>query len=37
MLQCVGGRAEIRMARLVLTASGGPFRAWRDDRIAAAR
>jgi len=35
VLQCVTGR-ESGMARLILTASGGPFRAWAAERIARA-
>jgi 1-deoxy-D-xylulose-5-phosphate reductoisomerase len=35
VLQCVAGR-EAAMRRLILTASGGPFRAWGPDRVAAA-
>jgi len=35
VLQCVAGR-EAAMRRLILTASGGPFRAWAPDRVAAA-
>ncbi len=35
MLQCVAGREDV-LARLILTASGGPFRCWEPDRIAAA-
>jgi 1-deoxy-D-xylulose-5-phosphate reductoisomerase len=35
VLQCITGR-EAGAARLILTASGGPFRCWDPDRIAAA-
>ncbi len=35
VLQCITGR-ETGIARLILTASGGPFRCWDADRIAAA-
>ena len=35
VLQCISGR-EAGVARLILTASGGPFRCWDPDRIAAA-
>ncbi len=35
VLQCVTGR-EAGLARLILTASGGPFRAWEAERIAQA-
>jgi 1-deoxy-D-xylulose-5-phosphate reductoisomerase len=35
VLQCLAGRAD-RPRRIVLTASGGPFRDWDADRIAAA-
>jgi 1-deoxy-D-xylulose-5-phosphate reductoisomerase len=35
VLQCVAGR-EHALARLILTASGGPFREWAPERIAAA-
>jgi 1-deoxy-D-xylulose-5-phosphate reductoisomerase len=36
VLQCLGGRRADEVARLVLTASGGPFRTWSADRIAVA-
>src|SRR6266550_1660375 len=36
VLQCVTGRAPAELARLILTASGGPFRTWPRERIAAA-
>ncbi len=35
VLQCVAGR-ETSLRRLILTASGGPFRAWPPERIAGA-
>ncbi|MEO8140890.1 MAG: 1-deoxy-D-xylulose-5-phosphate reductoisomerase, partial [Gemmatimonadota bacterium] len=35
VLQCLAGR-ETALARLILTASGGPFREWPEARIAAA-
>ena len=36
VLQCLGGRQATEVARLVLTASGGPFRTWDASRIAEA-
>ncbi len=36
ILQCLAGREPHEVRRLVLTASGGPFRTWSADRIAAA-
>src|SRR6266700_3258604 len=36
VLQCVAGRRPTELARLILTASGGPFRTWAPERIAAA-
>jgi 1-deoxy-D-xylulose-5-phosphate reductoisomerase len=33
VLQCVAGRPPAEVRRLILTASGGPFRAWPSDRI----
>ena len=36
ILQCVTGRRSADVTRLVLTASGGPFRDWPADRIAGA-
>ncbi len=36
ILQCVAGRFDVAVRRVVLTASGGPFRAWEPDRVAAA-
>lgn len=36
ILQCLAGHATSEVRRLVLTASGGPFRTWSRERIAAA-
>ncbi|HET9453843.1 MAG TPA: 1-deoxy-D-xylulose-5-phosphate reductoisomerase [Gemmatimonadaceae bacterium] len=36
ILQCISGRARAEVRRVVLTASGGPFREWPKDRIEAA-
>ncbi|MBA3670716.1 MAG: 1-deoxy-D-xylulose-5-phosphate reductoisomerase [Gemmatimonadaceae bacterium] len=36
ILQCIAGRPADEVRRLVLTASGGPFRRWPRERIAAA-
>lgn len=36
ILQCIAGRPETEVRRLVLTASGGPFRDWSVERIEAA-
>ncbi len=36
ILQCIAGRPGQEVRRLVLTASGGPFRTWSDERLAAA-
>jgi len=36
ILQCMAGRPETEVRRLVLTASGGPFRDWPAERIEAA-
>jgi 1-deoxy-D-xylulose-5-phosphate reductoisomerase len=33
ILQCIAGRPETEVRRLVLTASGGPFRDWPSERI----
>ena len=33
ILQCIAGRPASEVRRLVLTASGGPFRSWSRDRI----
>lgn len=34
ILQCIGARPRSEVRRLVLTASGGPFRGWQPERIA---
>src|SRR5467141_4010595 len=34
VLQCVTGRRPSELARLILTASGGPFRTWMPERVA---
>jgi len=36
VLQCLAGKSMQDVSRLVLTASGGPFRTWEPDRIARA-
>jgi len=36
ILQCITGRARSEVRRVVLTASGGPFRGWSRERLAAA-
>ncbi len=36
ILQCITGRARSEVRRVVLTASGGPFRGWSEERLAAA-
>jgi 1-deoxy-D-xylulose-5-phosphate reductoisomerase len=36
VLQCLAGRSASEVSRLVLTASGGPFRTWEPERIARA-
>ncbi len=36
MLQCITGRRTGELARLILTASGGPFRTWSSERVAGA-
>lgn len=36
ILQCIGARPATEVRRLILTASGGPFRSWDRDRIARA-
>lgn len=36
ILQCMAGRRREDIRRLVITASGGPFRSWTSERIAAA-
>jgi 1-deoxy-D-xylulose-5-phosphate reductoisomerase len=36
VLQCLAGRRPTELARLILTASGGPFRTWEPERVAKA-
>jgi len=36
VLQCVAGRRPTELARLILTASGGPFRTWSPERVSRA-
>ena len=36
VLQCVTGRRPTELARLILTASGGPFRTWGPERVSQA-
>src|SRR5207247_11117273 len=36
VLQCITGRRPGALARLILTASGGPFRTWAPERVAQA-
>ena len=36
VLQCVAGRRPTELARLILTASGGPFRTWDRERVSRA-
>jgi 1-deoxy-D-xylulose-5-phosphate reductoisomerase len=36
VLQCITGRRPTELARLILTASGGPFRTWSAERVASA-
>jgi 1-deoxy-D-xylulose-5-phosphate reductoisomerase len=36
VLQCLAGRRPAELARLILTASGGPFRTWEPERVARA-
>jgi 1-deoxy-D-xylulose-5-phosphate reductoisomerase len=36
ILQCIAGRPRAEVRRVVLTASGGPFRGWSSERIAGA-
>jgi len=36
VLQCITGRRSGELARLILTASGGPFRGWSPERVAGA-
>jgi len=37
ILQCLAGQPRSAVAKIVLTASGGPFRGWSPDRLALAR
>ncbi|MDE3172256.1 MAG: 1-deoxy-D-xylulose-5-phosphate reductoisomerase [Gemmatimonadota bacterium] len=36
VLQCIAGRPGVEVRRIILTASGGPFREWPPERLAAA-
>ena len=36
VLQCIGTRPKTDVRRIILTASGGPFRGWSEDQLAAA-
>jgi len=36
IMQCIGARSESEVSKLILTASGGPFREWDSERIAKA-
>jgi len=36
VLQCIHGRPEVEVRKLILTASGGPFREWPRERLAEA-
>ncbi len=36
VLQCIAGRPQSELRRLILTASGGPFREWPRERLSAA-
>ena len=36
VLQCITGRRPVDVGRLILTGSGGPFRTWPPERVAAA-
>jgi 1-deoxy-D-xylulose-5-phosphate reductoisomerase len=36
ILQCITGRPGVQVKRVILTASGGPFRTWESDRVASA-
>ena len=36
VLQCITGRRTAELARLILTASGGPFRTWNPERVSGA-
>jgi 1-deoxy-D-xylulose-5-phosphate reductoisomerase len=33
ILQCIAGRPDVEVRRVILTASGGPFRAWPRERV----
>ncbi len=33
VLQCIAGRSDVEVRRIILTASGGPFREWSRDRL----
>ncbi|MEX0906955.1 MAG: 1-deoxy-D-xylulose-5-phosphate reductoisomerase, partial [Gemmatimonadota bacterium] len=35
ILQCISGAPDSSLRRMILTASGGPFRGWTEDRLAA--
>ncbi|HVF40805.1 MAG TPA: 1-deoxy-D-xylulose-5-phosphate reductoisomerase [Gemmatimonadaceae bacterium] len=37
ILQCIGNRPRSDIRRIILTASGGPFREWSKERLAAAK
>ena len=37
ILQCIAGRPGVEVRRLIITASGGPFREWTHERARAAR
>lgn len=37
VLQCIAGRPALELRRLILTASGGPFREWHRDRLKGAK
>lgn len=36
ILQCIAGRPRTDIRRIILTASGGPFRGWSEDQLASA-
>ena len=36
VLQCIGSRPKTDVRRIILTASGGPFRGWSEDQLASA-
>lgn len=36
ILQCIAGRPRADIRRIILTASGGPFRGWSEDQLASA-